>query len=65
MSGRHYPRNPAPVHAHPTGFTGDDLRAALAEYRHPLGVGGEELDELLDLAERHAQTRMKGGTKPG
>ena len=63
MPGRRYPHAPAPAHAHPTGFTGDDLRMALREYDHPLAVGGDELDEILDLAEGHAKRRREGSRK--
>lgn len=63
VPGRRYPHAPASAHAHPTGFTGDDLRMALHEYDHPLAVSGDELDEILDLAESHAKRRREGRQK--
>jgi CBS domain-containing membrane protein len=61
IPGRHYPRphpelvagKPAVVEA-PTlsGFAHEELAAILDEYGHPLNISGEELDEILAIAER-------------
>lgn len=61
IPGRCYPR-PHPelsvgepdFAAAPTqsGLSHEDLSAILEEYGHPLQIGGEELDELLAIAER-------------
>lgn len=61
IPGRHYPRpHPERVAEAPTvvlaatlsGFSHEELAAILDEYGHPLNIGGEELDELLAIAER-------------
>lgn len=66
VTGRQYPRphperisEPSVAMESPTasGFNHEDLAAILDEYGHPLQIGGEELDELLAIAERRRQLR--------
>lgn len=61
IPGRHYPRpHPELVAGEPevvesptlSGFSHAELNAILDEYGHPLHVSGEELDEILAIAER-------------
>jgi CBS domain-containing membrane protein len=61
IPGRHYPRpHPELVAKEPeivesptlSGFSHEELGAILDEYGHPLEIGGEELDEILAIAER-------------
>jgi CBS domain-containing membrane protein len=61
IPGRHYPRpHPERVTPEPelvevptlSGFSHEELGAILDEYGHPLHVSGEELDEILAIAER-------------
>jgi CBS domain-containing membrane protein len=61
IPGRHYPRphpelavDKAVVADTPTlsGFSHEELGAILDEYGHPLNISGEELDEILAIAER-------------
>lgn len=69
--GRHYPRphpervSPVPeIEVSPTlsGFSHEELAAILDEYGHPLEIGGEELDELLAIAQRRRKTAVSGGS---
>jgi CBS domain-containing membrane protein len=63
---RHYPR-PHPELTPPrtgaleaptlSGLSHEELNAILDEYGHPLQIGGEELDELLAIAERRRRAR--------
>ncbi len=64
--GRRYPRphperveRQAEIPQVPTlsGFSHEELAAILDEYGHPLEIGGEELDELLAIAERTKRAR--------
>lgn len=66
VPGRHYPRphperveRPPEIPEAPTlsGFSHEELAAILEEYGHPLEIGGEELDELLAIAERRRKAR--------
>jgi CBS domain-containing membrane protein len=59
LAGRHYPRRQVPPHAHAGGFTEDDLKSALHDYGHPLAASEEELDAILELAERRARARSQ------
>lgn len=61
IPGRHYPRpHPELVTRVPevvesstlSGFSHEELGAILDEYGHPLNISGEELDEILAIAER-------------
>jgi CBS domain-containing membrane protein len=61
IPGRHYPRpHPELVAKKPkvvesptlSGFSHEELGAILDEYGHPLNISGEELDEILAIAER-------------
>lgn len=61
IPGRHYPRPHPELVAKETeviesatlsGFSHEDLGAILDEYGHPLNISGEELDEILAIAER-------------
>jgi CBS domain-containing membrane protein len=61
IPGRHYPRphpelvaKEAEVVESPTlsGLSHEELSAILDEYGHPLNISGEELDEILAIAER-------------
>ena len=69
MPGRRYPRPRPEVNPHRVadpepmsrlGLRHEDLRTALAEYGRPLYIGGDELDEVIRLAERHAWRRRFG-----
>lgn len=69
LPGRRYPRLLADPNPHrvadpePLGRLGlshADLRAAIADYGRPLYIGGEELDEIITLAERNAYRRRFG-----
>lgn len=63
FSGHSYPHRPVPVvgQALPTlpepGFAPEDLGAALAELGESFDIAREDLDLLLQLAERHAADR--------
>lgn len=66
IPGRRYPRpHPELVAQEPelvesptlSGFSHEELGAILDEYGHPLNIGGEELDELLAIAERRRRPR--------
>jgi len=61
VTGRHYPRphpervpEPSVITQSPTlsGFSHEELNSILDEYGHPLEISGEELDEILAIAER-------------
>lgn len=69
MPGRRYPRPLPEVHPHGVadpaplarlGLSHEDLRTAIAGYGRPLYIGGEELDEIITLAERNAYRRRFG-----
>lgn len=69
MPGRRYPRPLPDPHPHGVadaeplarlGLSHEDLRAAVAGYGRPLYIGGEELDEIITLAERNAYRRRFG-----
>lgn len=69
LPGRHYPRLLPDAHPHRVadpeplarlGLSHEDLRAAIAGYGRPLHIGGEELDEIITLAERNAYRRRFG-----
>jgi CBS domain-containing membrane protein len=70
LPGRRYPRPhpelapPALIESHPLaqGVSHADLKAALEEYGRPLYIAGEELDEILHLAEQIRLRRLK---RPG
>lgn len=74
LPGRRYPRphpeqNPHGV-ADPEpltrlGLRHEDLRTALVEYGRPLYIGGDELDAVIQLAERHAWRRRFGEMRCG
>lgn len=61
IPGRHYPRpHPELVASEPevvesatlSGFSHEELGGILDEFGHPLNISGEELDEILAIAER-------------
>ena len=57
-SGHSYPHRPVPVQLpNLPRFEPEDIDAALAELGETLDVAREDLDNLLQLAERHAQAR--------
>lgn len=69
LPGRRYPRPRPELNPHRVadpepmsrlGLRHEDLRTALAEYGRPLYIGGDELDEVIRLAERHAWRRGFG-----
>lgn len=69
LPGRRYPRPRPEINPHHVadpepmsrlGLRHEDLRTALAEYGRPLYIGGDELDEIIQLAERHAWRRSFG-----
>lgn len=65
VSGHSYPhRAPAPVHQ--SRFEVSDIDAALDELGETFDVAREDLDALLEAAERHARTRRASAerTKP-
>lgn len=66
LPGRRYPRPHPELNTHVVadpealsrlGVRHDDLRAALEEYGRALYISGEELDEIIQLAERRSQRR--------
>lgn len=66
IPGRHYPRpHPELIAKEPevvesptlSGFSHEELGAILDEYGHPLNISGEELDEILAIAERRRRVR--------
>lgn len=54
----HHVKDPEPLSR--LGLRHEDLRTALAEYGRPLYISGEELDEVIQLAESHAWRRSFG-----
>lgn len=69
LPGRRYPRPHPEVNPHGVadpeplsrlGLRHEDLRSALVEYGRPLYIGGDELDEVIRLAESHAWRRSFG-----
>lgn len=69
MPGRRYPRPRPELNPHRVadpepmsrlGLRHEDLHTALAEYGRPLYIGSDELDEVIQLAERHAWRRRFG-----
>lgn len=58
LSGHSYPHRAAPP---PSGgrITGEDIDAALAELGEPFDVSREDLEALVERAERHAVKRLK------
>lgn len=68
LPGRRYPRlHPelvGDVFGHPgaptrSGLSHEELNAVLDEYGHPLNISGEELDEILEIVERHRKERRR------
>lgn len=60
LMGRHYPRRAQAPNLKPLmrlGLQHEDLERALEDFARPVAVSGEELDEILILAERHARGR--------
>ena len=66
---RRYPRPHAEAHPHRVGdpeplsrpgLRHEDLQTALIEYGRPLYISGEELDEVIRLAESHSRRRRVG-----
>jgi CBS domain-containing membrane protein len=69
LPGRHYPRHAPDDSARPENGAAvqdpfpvvhGDVAAALAEYDHLLDVSGEDLDQVIALAEKHAFRRSFG-----
>jgi CBS domain-containing membrane protein len=56
VSGHSYPHRPAAVPAHPR-LLAEDIDAALAESHESFDIAREDLEALLDAAERHAEAR--------
>ena len=54
----HHVKDPEPLSR--LGLRHEDLRTALVEYGRPLYISGEELDEVIQLAESHAWRRRFG-----
>lgn len=60
LSGHSYPHRPATAAARPR-LLGEDIDAALSELGETFDVSREDLEALLERAERHAEMRRKGG----
>lgn len=69
VPGRRYPRPHPELNPHQTkdpeplsrlGLRHQDLKVALEQYGRPLYISGEELDEVIQLAERQAWRRSFG-----
>ncbi|MES2987963.1 MAG: HPP family protein [Pseudomonadota bacterium] len=56
FSGHSYPHRPAPMPAQPR-LLGEDIDAALADLGETFDVSREDLQALLERAERHAEAR--------
>lgn len=64
VSGHSYPHRPAPAPPAPLHFRAEDIDAALEELGETFDVAREDLDLLLETAERHARARAGSESRP-